>query len=162
MLYVISDTHDNDDAILRAVDLIAQGRPSRVVHCGDICSPATLELFKGLPLSLAYGNNDTNKTGLQRKAAALGFKIADELKFRYLRKSFLVYHGTKRAVLEKHIDSQFFDYILTGHTHERRNEKIGRTRVINPGGLYAAADYSIAALDVRKDEVKFIPVAKSY
>jgi hypothetical protein len=41
----------------------------------------------------------------------------------------------------------------------KRNEKIGNTRVINPGALFRIYPYTIALLDVEKDNLEFVKIS---
>ena len=52
------------------------------------------------------------------------------------------------------------DYLLHGHTHETRDERVGRTRVVNPGALSRAARYTCALLDPRSDALRFLEIAR--
>jgi predicted phosphodiesterase len=52
------------------------------------------------------------------------------------------------------------DYLLFGHTLEVRDERIGRTRVINPGALHRAARYTAALLDPGADSLRVIDIAR--
>jgi predicted phosphodiesterase len=38
------------------------------------------------------------------------------------------------------------DFLLHGHTHEVRDERVGSTRIINPGALFRARRYTAALL----------------
>lgn len=154
---IVSDTHEHTRIILKAVKLFKERSPDLVIHCGDIISPPVLERFAGLPLKVVFGNNDGERSGLKKKCAELGFEeIMDELSFEFSGKQFFVYHGTNPAVVQRAIDTQSYDYILHGHTHIQRNEVIGRTRVINPGALFMAQEYSIAFLHVTSGDVEFV------
>ena len=160
MLGIISDTHENEEAIKKAVAIFKEKNIEFGVHCGDIISPPMLEHFKGLKMKFVFGNNDGEKAGLSSKAKELGFEISDEKEFEYNGKKFYAYHGTKKEKLESAIKSNKYDYILTGHTHIKRDEKIGKTRVINPGALFRIYPYTIALLDVEKDKLEFVGVKK--
>ena len=52
------------------------------------------------------------------------------------------------------------DYLAHGHTHEMRDERLGSTRVINPGALFRAARYTVAILDPASDRLEFIDVPR--
>ena len=156
---IVSDTHENTRLIVRAVKVFKERSPTFVIHCGDIISPPVLERFAGLSLKVVFGNNDGERSGLKKKCAELGFdEIKDELSFEFLGKSFFVYHGTNPAVVTRAVDTQNFDYVLHGHTHVKRNEIVGRTKVINPGALFMAQEYSIAFLNVETSEVEFVTI----
>ena len=110
-------------------------------------------------MRFVFGNNDIDRHGLQKKCDVLGFGvIADQLRLSVEGKDILVLHGTRNSVVDQEIDSQVYDYVFHGHTHLRRDEKIGRTRVVNPGALYQTTIYSIATLDLLTDTLAFYQV----
>lgn len=159
MIGLISDTHENEDAIKKAVKIFKSKNPEFVVHCGDIISPPMLEHFKGLKMKFVFGNNDGERNGLMSKCKEFGFdEIKDELEFEHKNKKFYVYHGTKKEKLGAAIKSNKYDYVLTGHTHIKRDERIGKTRVINPGALFRIYPYTIALLDADKDKIEFVKI----
>ena len=159
MLGIISDTHENEEAIKKAVAIFKKNNVEFAVHCGDIISPPILDHFKGLKMKFVFGNNDGEKIGLNSKAKELEFEeVTDEKEFQYKGKKFYVYHGTKKNKLDEAIKSNKYDYVLTGHTHIKRNEKIGTARVINPGALFRAYPYTIVLLDAEKDKAEFFEV----
>ena len=159
LLAIISDTHENLPAISAIKPILNTVRPDIVVHCGDIISPPVLQQFAGLPMRVVFGNNDGEREGLQAMAASCGFPpIEDELRFEAGGKTFYVYHGTRTQILETAIVSGSYDYVLTGHTHRKRDERIGRSRVVNPGALFMAPIFSIAVLQTDTDKLEFIEV----
>lgn len=159
MIGIISDTHENVPAIERAVSQL-KGQPVElVIHCGDIISPPVLPHFSGLPMRFVFGNNDGERAGLKAKAAELGFgEVEDELRLEIQGKTFYVYHGTRPQLLDQAVASQQYDYVLTGHTHQLRDERVGRTRIINPGALFKAAPFSFALLEPSRDELQIVVV----
>ncbi len=159
MIGIISDTHENEKAIAKAVQVFKEKNVEFVVHCGDIISPPMLEHFKELKMKFVFGNNDGEKSGLGSKAKEFGFEeIADEKEFEHKGKRFYIYHGTNKEKLDNAIKSNKYDYVLTGHTHVKRDERIGSARVINPGALFRIYPYTVALLDVEKDELEFVKI----
>jgi len=159
MIGIISDTHENEKAIKKAVEIFKQKNVEFVVHCGDIISPPVLEHFRELKMKFVFGNNDGETAGLNEKAKEFGFEeITDENEFECNGKKFYVCHGTNKGKIEAEIASNKYDYVLTGHTHIKRDERIGSTRVINPGALFRIYPYTFALLDVEKDELEFIKI----
>ncbi len=157
---ILSDTHENVRAIVRAVALIKARSPQLVVHCGDIISPPVLERFSGLPIRFVFGNNDGERSGLRKKCRELGFdEIQDTLTFESGGKRFFVTHGTDSGEVSAAAASGEYDYVLHGHTHEQRNEVVGHTRIINPGALFNAETLSIAFLTPASGQVEFVEVA---
>jgi predicted phosphodiesterase len=61
------------------------------------------------------------------------------------------------------------DLLLHGHSHRMRNERVGRTRVVNPGALHRAAvrtvgivelpALAVAFYEVRPEGARPLPVA---
>ena len=159
MIGIISDTHENEEAIKKAVEIFKKNKVDFVVHCGDIISPPILEHLQGLKMKFVFGNNDGERIGLISKCKKLGFdEIRDELEFDFKGKTFYVYHGTKSEILDKAIKSNKYHYILTGHTHIKKDEKIGKTRIINPGALFRISPYTVAFLDPEKDKLEFVQI----
>jgi len=159
MIGIISDTHENEEAIKKAVKIFREKNPDFVVHCGDIISPPMLEHFQGLKMKFVFGNNDGERIGLNSRAKEFGWEgVTDEKEFEYKGKKFYAYHGTSKEKLDAAIKSNKYGYVLTGHTHIKRDEKIGITRVINPGALFRIYPYTIALLDVEKDKLEFVRI----
>ncbi len=155
MIAIISDTHENVPMVRKALYALKDYNISFIVHLGDIVCPPMLEEFKGYNLKFVFGNNDGERQGLVKKAKELGFEAPDEqIIFEYENKKFLATH-IEEFVTSK-INSNAFDYVLVGHTHKRKNNKIFNTRVINPGALSFTPEPSIAVLDVKNDNVIFI------
>lgn len=154
---IVSDTHEDVRMILKAVALFKSRAPAIVIHCGDIISPPVLERFAGLPLKLVFGNNDGERSGLKKKCSDLGFsEIVDTLTFEHAGKRFFVNHGTSSRTIDEAVTSQLYDYVLHGHTHTPRNDLVGRTRIVNPGALFAAERYTVAFLEPTSGSVEFV------
>lgn len=159
MIVVLSDSHDNEAIVQKAVQQIVALSPSLVIHCGDFQSPHMLELFKELPFRAVFGNCDGPCSLFQQKAEELKFQpLAEELEIEIEGALIYVTHGTKQSVIDEMIEAQVYDYIFHGHTHTQRDERYGRTRVINPGALYRAKIYSYATIDILTDRVAYIQV----
>lgn len=159
MICIISDTHDNHEAIESAMVDIRLINPDLIVHCGDITSPATLQLFAGFPMRIAFGNCDVNHEMLRKVAAGLGcLQIDDAISFEMEGKNIFVSHGFKARLLEDAIQSNKYDYVLYGHSHLAHDKRFGKTRIINPGALHATKQMSFATLDVSADLVQFYRV----
>ena len=159
MIGIISDTHENEEAVKKAAALFKEKNVDFVVHCGDIISPPMLGHFKDLKMKFVYGNNDGEKKGLKEMCQKLGFdEIKDEIEFTYKNKKFYAYHGTKLKILNDAIQSNKYDYVLTGHTHAKRDDKIGKIRIINPGALFQVYPHTVALLDSKDDKLEFYPI----
>ncbi|MGI6681436.1 MAG: YfcE family phosphodiesterase [Bdellovibrionota bacterium] len=160
MIAIISDTHDHYPLLERVADIIRKRKDiDLVVHCGDLIAPSILEILKGFPLKFVYGNNDGEIIGLTYKAKMLGFETppAPFHDFTHEDKRFLVIHDIMGEVAQKLLNSQVYDYVLCGHTHKIRDEKIFNTRVINPGALcFRTNERSFALLDAKLDSLELV------
>jgi uncharacterized protein len=80
---VISDTHDQIENILKAVELLNQEKVELVVHCGDWVAPFTLKFYHALkcPIKGIFGNNDGDKFRHTVIAAAQPISISYEERF---------------------------------------------------------------------------------
>ncbi len=154
---IISDTHDNVTLLRKAVEEFKKRDIQVLIHAGDVCAPITLNELKDFKVYLALGNTDGDIINLKEKIKALnGEFLGLGGSFTLDNKRFAVFHGHYTFILNSLIKSQEFDYVIHGHTHKTRNEKIGRTRVINPGTLYNTHSNSIAVLNTQEDSVEFI------
>jgi putative phosphoesterase len=146
---IISDTHDNVESILRAVKIFKDKGAKAVIHCGDVVAPKTIEFFKGVKLYMAKGNCDCETDMFKKKLAEInGEYLGEAGELTLESKRFLVYHGQDEKKLDRFIKSQKYDYVLTGHTHEVRDESISGTRVLNPGAHYYGSIGTIMILDL--------------
>jgi len=156
---ILSDTHDQTIHIEAAIQILKKYNIQKLFHCGDVTSLSSVELICEFPLALTFGNGDfltgemrdfilstnsENSVGYQYEGVCFGKKIG-------------MTHSHLKGVMDGMIDSQSFDYVFYGHTHLRSDQKIGVTRVINPGSLGGLRKQtpSICILDLEKDELVF-------
>lgn len=158
---ILSDTHGNVSRTRRAIALLKNFAPVHIIHCGDIESQHVLtELAVGFPdpdttVTCVLGNVDgpacdwidplphIRVAGRKAELEIDGVKIA-------------VIHGDDSRALTSSIESQNYDYIFTGHTHERDDEKKGRTRVINPGAVHRTSIPSCAVLNLTTGSLTYL------
>jgi putative phosphoesterase len=162
VLAVISDSHDNRPAIRKALEL-ARGRGAEeILHCGDLTSASTLTLFRGWTLQYAAGNMDRDAGEIRAAVDRLGLgsSCGGELRLERDGLRITVQHGNRADRLAAAIRSGEWDFVFHGHTHRRGDERIGRTRVVNPGALGSAAAgrYSFCLLDTATREIEFVEV----
>ena len=160
IIAIISDTHENVFMIKKVVEILKKRNPEIVLHLGDVISPGTTKLFAGLKIKFIKGNCDGDTEGIKRVAESYGGEYLGEFAELEIKgKKIALYHGTDEERLNEIIKSGKYDYVLHGHFHERRDEKIGKTRVINPGNFYPGhEDHGFAFLDIEKDELEFVDI----
>ena len=156
---ILSDTHDRVAAARAGVQLLREHGAEYYVHCGDVGSELILDLLAGLPAAFVFGNCDWDRRGLERYAAHLNVScLGHSGELELGGKLFHVQHGDDAQAMRRALDSQRFDYLLHGHTHVPRDQRVGRTRVINPGALHRVKEKTVAVLSLQSDELKFLPV----
>ena len=128
---IISDTHDNIEAIKLAVDLLNKENVDLAIHLGDIVSPFCFDYFNKLksPFLGVFGNNDGEVLFLQQKSEGKLHKPPYEVELD--GKEFILMHepfGIDKIANE-------YDYVLYGHLHRIDIRKTKRGYIINPGEL---------------------------
>jgi putative phosphoesterase len=136
----------------------------RAVHtlffCGDLASAEMFRYFDGFDVYFVRGNMDRHQVSALRAAAATqpgAFWLGKGDEVELDGKRIAITHGDREDVLENLLFAGP-DYLLLGHTHRRRDEQIGPTRVINPGavGGMQHETRSICVLDLATDELEVI------
>jgi putative phosphoesterase len=159
ILALLSDTHDNDATTRAALDILAAHKPAMYLHAGDLVSPEMLVHFSGLPFHFVFGNNEYDHAALRSRSKALGLHCHGNLaEFDFDGKRLAMLHGHDHALMHKLLAGNSYDYLVHGHTHVRRDERFGRTRILNPGALHRARAKSVALLDTATDALTFLPV----
>lgn len=164
---VISDTHDNLEAVDKAVKVFKEKRVEMVLHLGDIIAPFTLARFKenGIEKLIAvFGNNCGERLGLKRVASEHGYIINEPPHILELEgKRILMLHGWgpiqhTRNLVESLARSGDYDIILYGHTHQVDVRRVSGTLVVNPGEACGCltGKKTIAVLDVKTLNVEVI------
>jgi putative phosphoesterase len=169
---IISDTHDHLVGLKKAIEVFKKQQIDFLIHCGDWVSPYTLKFFdqemEGLevPIKSLIGNNVGDQKGRERRSAIMKHQIdwtyKEPLELDLDGKKTAVCHGHDLGLLNSLIESQKYDLIITGHTHEARNEIIGKTLVINPGSTSFANEgriidkASVAIYDTETEKAEII------
>jgi len=159
---IMSDTHKNRPGVRYALDIFRALGIQVILHAGDLISAELLEEFKEFSVYLSFGNGD-DPVIISSKAKTLAerFVCEEMLDLNLAGKRVLMVHGDQRSELEKGIASGDYDFVFHGHTHRFRDERVGSTRVINPGALGGrfVGERSFATLDLAKNELQryFVP-----
>jgi putative phosphoesterase len=159
-LGILSDTHDRLARTIAAVELLLGEGAEALVHCGDLTGPDIVYACGSRPSYFVFGNNDDDFPALRRAIRDVGgtcLEWGGEVTL--AGKRIAVAHGHLTRDLRPLMAAQP-DYLLTGHSHEAHDRREGSTRRINPGALHRAAEYTVALLDLTKDEVRFLQLAR--
>lgn len=133
MIGIMSDSHDNLEAIREAVRMFQYHGCQLVIHAGDFIAPfAALELGR-LPcrLKAVYGNCDGEKKGLAAAIEPFGEIEDAPFFFEWKGFRFLLLHADtdSSALAARHSP----DFLVCGHTHKAEISEAGKTLLINPG-----------------------------
>ena len=155
---IISDSHDNVENIVKAVEIFNSESVELVLHAGDYVAPFSVKPLFGLGCEFigVFGNNDGDKIALQNTSKG---KITTQfLEHSYEGKNILLGHYFE--TLDALVKSQEYHLIVYGHTHKPEIKRVGHCTVINPGEcggwLYGKATVAIA--DLRTGEAQIVPL----
>ena len=153
---ILSDSHGYVGPVRQALALFDQAGVSHILHCGDIGNTDVLDEFVGRPCTMVWGNTDFVGSGMQAylKATGVGVVAQSPATVTLHGKRFAVFHGHERAFLGA-VENLDVDYLLHGHSHQCRDERVGGKRIINPGALHRANPLTVATLDVVCDKLVF-------
>jgi putative phosphoesterase len=157
---IMADSHDNVEAINKAIAFFNEQKVSLVIHCGDIIAPSVAPLFKALQpkLKVVFGNNDGDRFTLRKRLEALGAEVYEEfgeLAINGERICFL--HGTVEAIVTALLKSNIFKAVIRAHTHEACIIE-GETLMINPGeasGMLTGKK-SVAVYDAARNKAEIV------
>ncbi len=166
---LLSDSHGHAEVTGRAVAILAEQGAELMLHLGDLATVAVIDRLivdaaTTGPIRqsrLVFGNVDYDAEALGRYAADLGI-IVDHPAGRIPLgddRVLVFTHGDDDRLMRRAVAEQA-TYLCHGHLHRRRDERVCATRVINPGALSRAAEYSVAIVDTDADQVEFYPVAR--
>jgi len=162
LIGLVSDTHNNRPGVRYALDIFDALGIEVILHAGDLISAQILDEFIDFSLFLTFGNGD-DPLMISSKAGSVSerFACGEMLDLNLAGKRIFMIHGDHRTEQEKRIDSGDYDFVIHGHTHRYRDERVGSTRVINPGALGGRymGERSFATLDLAKNELQryFVP-----
>jgi len=160
-LGILSDTHSNLTNLHQALDWLREREIDTILHCGDLSGVSVVQAMADFDVWIAEGNVDR---GLRLE------QVIEETfgpgRFAWLHRLTLggypvaLTHGENEEALSNLIGQGEYTYVIHGHTHRRRDERVGRTRVINPGALGGTRKEarSFCVLDLEADHVRFVQI----
>lgn len=160
LIGLLSDSHGRAAVTARAVALLREHGAEMLIHLGDIETESVLDELAGHPARIVFGNCDWDLAGLTRHAEFLGLTVDAPLGWMEVEGRRIAYtHGDREHLMRQAVE-EGADYLLHGHSHRIRDERIGPVRVINPGALFRAARYTAAVLDPAADTLRIIEVPR--
>ncbi|MCW9707625.1 metallophosphoesterase [Fodinibius salsisoli] len=161
LIGLISDSHDHIPHAEKTARIFKDRKVELVLHAGDYCSPFMIPVFKGVPLKGVFGNNDGDKYLLMKKFQSIGAELMGSFgDITVDERRIALYHGTDVPITEALEQSGNFDVVITGHTHQKKQERISGTLSINPGTAHGfGEEASIALLNTSSLEVEFVDLS---
>lgn len=156
---IISDTHDNLENLKRAINLIKKEKIKIILHCGDIFKPETIkEILKDFSgkIYLIFSPADASFSKIPEDSfdKLTGVKVFPDFgQLKIDNKKIAFCHFPEIA--HNLVISQKYDLVFYGHTHKPWQEKIGKTKLVNPGnlaGLFYKATFAI--YDTKEDKLE--------
>lgn len=152
---ILSDTHGNLPATGRAARLFAQAGVGAVFHCGDIGGSDVLAALAGVfqplevPVYAVTGNVDAYSSDWKFFPTHVGVTLLGRFgEVVVAGKKIALLHSDDRTRFQKTVMCGEYDLVLTGHSHEDHDFKVGSTRCINPGTTGRGAPNTCAILDL--------------
>lgn len=144
---------------MKAVNEFQERGVDLLVHAGDLTSPKMLELFTRFDCRIVLGNGDIDCEDMNSRAEKFGMSCIEErCEFEVDGKKFILFHGNNVPMFREAVASGKYDYIIKGHTHAFEDYMSNRSRIINPGALYAADQHTVAVLDTLTDRLEMIRI----
>ena len=156
---LVSDTHDNLQAVDGLIKALKERGIKVVLHAGDVIAPFTLKKFQGFELRFIFGNNDGERAGLTSVANQLGFEaLGDFGCVEISGRRIAMVHGTNEALVKAVANSGLYDVVLRGHTHKLEIKEVGATLVVNPGEVcgYLTGEKTFVTYDAKTGEARAV------
>lgn len=179
---VLSDTHSQTVRIQVALSLLRDQSVETIIHCGDIQSVETIHLFDNFRTHFVLGNWDGDwiaginsgdvqprPDGRKRDPAKLvdainriggelhepwGELVLDSVEIAWI-------HGDNSDLFQELENSNCFDFLFYGHTHEPEQHRTGRTQVVNPGAFYKISAPQFVIFDTKSQAVERVVLSDS-
>lgn len=160
---ILSDTHNNLGNLKRALEVFEGEGITTLIFLGDLTRADLVEAMRGFTVHYLIGNMEQDPGAIQANLKAINADNTAGLTYmgEYDGVRIAATHGHHEAKLEAFIQSGDYAFVFHGHTHKRRDETIGETRVINPGALggMRRGHRSVCMVDTEKREVAFVKIA---
>ncbi|MBN1249653.1 MAG: metallophosphoesterase family protein [Anaerolineae bacterium] len=156
---IIADTHNDQNLTQRALARLQQESIGTILHAGDVTSARLLQLFEGYDVWIARGNMDHDPALIPTAQALFGpgrLKAVHTLSLNGCNIA-MVHNGESPSAREL-IKTKAYTYLIHGHTHHIRDERMLSTRIINPGAIGNTRwrRPSFAILDLGTDDLSII------
>lgn len=160
-LGIMADTHDNLEPTEDAVDFFNEEGVEHVLHAGDLVSPFTANKFSDLDAELhfVWGNNEGDLFHCRSNLEEVGADLCgDFASLTFDGERIALLHGENEEIVEALAESEKFDVVVRGHTHEPEIRE--DPMVINPGPAsgYLSDRRTVALLDTEEMSPEIVEI----
>ena len=161
LIGILSDSHGRVGSTRLAVAALRDAGAAMLLHLGDVGSEEVIDELAGHDARIVFGNCDYDADALASYARSVDVAVDHPMGRLEVGERRIAYtHGHVRGLVDAAL-CEGVDYLLFGHTHELHDERIGPTRLINPGALFRASRYTACLLDPGLDALRVIELERS-
>ena len=157
---IISDTHDNIPNLESAIKILKENNMEVLIHSGDLCAPFMINKLDeiGVPVHVVFGNvDDRARTSLFAKESKNVTHHGDVAEIELDNQKFAVVHFPDIAFALA--CTKKYDVVIHGHTHNKREEKVDDTLIINSGNVMGITkEPSCAIYDTDSKKIEFFSI----
>jgi hypothetical protein len=156
---ILGDTHSRYQTVQSALQILREKEINLVIHYGDIDDADTVRLFDGFTTHFVFGNSDWDKATLRQAMQETGATLHEAFGNLEIKGVTIAWtHGDDKRLLRDLENSQHYDFLFYGHTHQREQHKSGKTVVANPGALHRARPKTFNILDLDSRTLETVEV----
>ena len=159
---VVSDTRDNYAGFKLLLDKMLVGGARWLFHCGGLGGVEMINLLRPWQVYIVRGERERDWQMIEQalQKARLQASLPTHMTVTMAGKRIGLCRGEDMGLINQWAKSREFDYIFYGHTLRRRDERIGKTRLVNPGALSGPRyqPRSGCLINLETDEVRFVEI----
>ena len=138
---IISDIHENQHNLLKALEICRRNEIEKILCLGDLINPGIAKVLadSDVPVFSIWGNNDGEKVFITRISLAPGSSLTmGDNTYAFLeednRKIFITHYPELAEPIAR---SGVVEAVFYGHDHIKRQDYLSECLIVNPGELSA-------------------------
>lgn len=164
LVAVMSDVHDEEETLKRALNLAEEADCTHLLYLGDFVSTDTLRCMRATwrhPMDIVAGNNDYPRSAFHTLVREYpDTRFSDESTELELDGRRIYMAHVPGYSLRKAATDGLYDAIFYGHTHRADLQRIGHTIIANPGDIQGRfGNPSFAIYNTADNSLRFLPLS---